>query len=151
VSLLREGDRDEYRFASWNADAVYFQDPVGNVAELIARHDLPDDSPGPFGPSDVLSVSEIGVVVPDVPAFVAAAREQLGLAPYRPGTPDFAPVGDEHGLLIVAREGRPWFLAEIPARPQPIEMVVEAPLPGRLDLPELGYRITSTGISVSSR
>jgi len=148
VSLL--GDGDEYRFSSWNADAVYFRDPVGNVAELIARYDLPDDAPGPFGPTDFLGVSEVGLVVPDVPAFVAEVHNRLGLAAYRPGSDQFAPVGDEHGLLIVVREGRPWFLTDVPARPQPVAMVVEAPIVSRYELPELGYAIMSVGSTPNS-
>ncbi len=145
VSLLRNGDSDDFDFASWNAHAVYFRDPAGNVAELIARHDLPDDAPGPFGPSDFLGVSEIGVVVPEVPAFVDAVQDRLGLAAYRPGSEVFAPIGDEHGLLIVVREGRPWFPTDSQARIQPIEMVVEAPSAGRFDVPKLGLAITSVG------
>jgi hypothetical protein len=41
--------------------------------------------------------------------------------------------------------GRPWFLTELPARPLPIRLRVEAPRAGRLADPALGYDIESGG------
>jgi hypothetical protein len=35
----------------------------------------------------------------------------LGLQPYRPISADFAAMGTEHGLLILVRAGRPWFMS----------------------------------------
>jgi catechol-2,3-dioxygenase len=97
-----------YHFPNWNAHAVYFYDPAGNLGELIARHDLPNARDGAFVADDILCASEIGLVVKDVPAAVQALQTRLGLPTYREGSPVFQPVGDEHGLLIVAQEGRPW-------------------------------------------
>jgi catechol-2,3-dioxygenase len=101
-----------FHFPGWNAHAIYFYDPAGNIGELIARHDLPNARSGPFTIDDILYASEIGLVVKDVPAATRALKAQLGLSPYRPGSAEFAPVGDEHRLLIVVREGRLWFGAE---------------------------------------
>jgi catechol 2,3-dioxygenase-like lactoylglutathione lyase family enzyme len=62
VDLLDRDGRDEFEFSSWNATAVYFRDPAGNVVELIARRNLPNDSGRPFGSDGLLRVSEVGVV-----------------------------------------------------------------------------------------
>ena len=114
--LLTDADGwDEFRFDSWEAAAVYFADPVGTILELIAWETLPNDAAGPFGPADLLSVSEAGLVVDDVPATVARLAD-LGFAPYRDDwSPEFAPVGDPTGRLIVVPTARPWFPVGTPA------------------------------------
>ena len=41
IPLIKKPDGgDEYHFESWNAHAVYFLDPAGNIVEFIARHNL---------------------------------------------------------------------------------------------------------------
>lgn len=104
VSLLASADGSEtlFNFASWNAHAVYFTDPDGNIAELIARHNLASSRREHFA---ILGMSEIGLVTDDVPGTVA----QLGLPLYQQGGPSFQPVGDEEGLLIVVQRNRPWY------------------------------------------
>jgi catechol-2,3-dioxygenase len=101
-------DGKVYHFTHWNAHAVYFWDPAGNLGELIARHNLPNARGGAFRPDEILYASEIGLVVKDVPAAVKALKARLALPTYRAGSPAFEPLGDEHRLLIVVQEGRPW-------------------------------------------
>ncbi|MCX6365299.1 MAG: hypothetical protein NTX57_01125 [Armatimonadetes bacterium] len=104
VPLLASADGHEtlFDFANWNAHAIYFTDPDGNIAELIARHTLPSSRRDSF---EILGISEIGLVTDDVPGTVA----QLGLPAYRQGSPQFQPVGDEEGLLILVQRDRPWY------------------------------------------
>ena len=97
-----DGHETLFDFANWNAHAIYFTDPDGNIAELIARHTLPSSRRDSF---EILGISEIGLVTDDVPGTVA----QLGLPAYRQGSPQFQPVGDEEGLLILVQRDRPWY------------------------------------------
>jgi len=111
VPLHRDAaGHDEFDFRDWNAHAVYAFDAGGNIIELIARHGLPNATTKPFGPSAFLSVSEIGIAVPDVRAQVAELHEQEGL-PIYDGTNNavFSAVGDEYGLFIVVAEQRLWY------------------------------------------
>jgi catechol-2,3-dioxygenase len=108
VRLLSRFLREVIHFRSWNAHSVYFQDPAGNIVELIARHDLPNASPEPFSQDQILYASEIGLAVDDVQATVAALGSALGLPVYRPGRSFLVAAGDEHRLLIVVKKGRPW-------------------------------------------
>ncbi len=100
---------DEYNFESWNAHAMYFFDPAGNVVELIARHNLPNASPRPFGSHSLLNVSEISVTAAAVPDTARAIQATLGVEVYDGPSATFAALGDEHGLFIVVKEGREWF------------------------------------------
>lgn len=98
-----------HAFPRWNAHAIYFDDPAGNILEFIARHALPSARSGGFTPADILYVSEIGIVVDDVPAAVREIGGALGLAPFRGlQGEEFTAVGGEDQLLILARRGRTW-------------------------------------------
>lgn len=113
---------DEFFFEAWNAHAVYFNDPAGNICELIARHTLPGAAVGSFSGRDFMSISEIGLVVEDAPRFVQSLQTTLGSPIYRGEVNEqFIPVGDEHGLLIVVKRGRAWY-------PEGKVQAVEAPL-----------------------
>lgn len=125
VMGVEEGPVVEYR--DWDAHAVYFLDPVGNVLELIARHALKNGSDRPFDGGSLLNVSEVGLPCPSVPELAGALKAGLGVPEYRPMRPRFAPLGDEHGLLILVPQGRPWFPGQEPAWPFPLRVVHEGP------------------------
>jgi hypothetical protein len=91
----------------WNAHSIFFLDPAGNLVEYIARHDLKNgDSSSPFGWGDLLYVSELALVVDDVAETAAALRNVAALGPYRSASDDLAAMGDELGMLMVAKRGR---------------------------------------------
>jgi catechol-2,3-dioxygenase len=122
--LAAPDGRTRFHFERWGADAVYFLDADGNILELIARHELPDPPVEPFGVGALLCISEVGLVLDDVVGFAEQARRDLGLEAYRAAPhPDFTAVGDAHGLLILARRGRPWMPDErAPAADPPIAL-----------------------------
>jgi catechol 2,3-dioxygenase-like lactoylglutathione lyase family enzyme len=123
----RDGD-DEFSSESWNARFIYFRDTTGNIVELIARNAIAADTTGPFGPQSLLSVSEIGLPVDDVKSTVNSLTADLGISPYKGQSADFAPLGDEEGLLIVVGSGRNWFPTTLPARSVPLSAIIETPL-----------------------
>ena len=128
VSLIKDkSDEEVFQFDNWNADALYFYDPAGNILELIARHTLDNKREGAFGAHSLLNISEIGIVARDVTEQVRDIQKKLAVKPYR-GTlnAEFTPVGDEHGLFIVVKEGRIWFPdTGISAERLPVTTVVE--------------------------
>jgi GTP cyclohydrolase II len=117
--LVGDAGEEVFHFPEWNAHGMYFHDPGGNVAELIARHDVPNAAPGSFGAGGVLYASEIGLVVDDVAAETAAIAGSLGLHVYRQGSAEFAPVGDERHLLILNHRRRGWW-RDTPSLPYPL-------------------------------
>jgi len=143
TSLLALDGQDVFHGDDWNATMMYFLDPAGHILELIARHTLPNDAEDAFDEHLILSISEIGLVVDDVPAQAAALAAALGLAPYHAQSPAFAPLGDERGLLIVVQRGRHWFPTHTPARPCPTKAVLRCALAGRYDPPHMPYSFSS--------
>lgn len=126
--LTDDNGGDTFHFEDWDAHSLYFYDPTGNIVELIARHALPNTSDTPFSAASIVNVSEIGVVVDDVEAQVVELQKTTGVTPYRQAVhPEFTPLGDEGGLLIVVKGGRGWFpVKNMPAQPSPVTVVVQA-------------------------
>ena len=88
-------------FKSWNAHALYFLDPAGNVVEFIARHDLPSAADGPFTPADILGISEIALAANDTLALANWIHEVTGFEPYKDQSETFRPMGDERGMFVI--------------------------------------------------
>ncbi|WP_051025012.1 VOC family protein [Nocardia aobensis] len=101
----------------WDSRSLYFRGPEGILLELIARQadravpGSADETPR------LLSISEVGIGVPDVRQTVRHLAEAFEIPPFPPQLPGFAPVGSHDGLLILANSGRIWFPTEqdIPA------------------------------------
>jgi catechol 2,3-dioxygenase-like lactoylglutathione lyase family enzyme len=126
--LLGDGDRTEFEAQpAWNARSLYFPGPDRSVLEVIARRDLPSSlgaghvpgakassphgpgaQPVPFGPGDLLSLSEVGIAVPDVVA-TADRLTDAGIGRYPDGSATFSPAGHIDGMLILVSPGRTWF------------------------------------------
>ena len=98
----------EVAFSShWNAHSIFFLDPAGNLVEYIARHDMKNaDSSSPFSWGDLLYISELALVVDDVAETAAMLRHAAALGQYRNASDELAALGDEFGMLIVAKRGR---------------------------------------------
>lgn len=64
IDLNRQEGMDEIYYANFNADAFYFQDPVGNVVEFIGRRNI--DRLGNFTVDSLLNISEVSITTPFV-------------------------------------------------------------------------------------
>ena len=126
VEILPGGDIDAvvFDFDNWNALAFYFHDPAGNIVELIAHRGLGESGTrGAFGASELLGISEIGVVgdSAEIAPALAAAGIRLYDGSLEPGRLAF--FGDRATVLIVAPEGRGWLPTGRPAEPHPVDVV----------------------------
>lgn len=139
--LLQNGASDEWHFADWNAHAIYYLDADGNILEFIARHNLPTASNAPFTWRSLLSVSEIGLSAPDVRLLYQQLHQALGIELWRGNETNFAAVGDEEGLFILARNGRPWNGNAAPAQPLPTTVVLRGAASHTVTFAELPYQL----------
>lgn len=114
-------------FPNWHARSVYFFDPAGNILEFIARRDLRNDSEQAFGSEAFLEISEIGIVADTVNQFRETAAQRYDVHDFdkQPALPNFAALGDDHGLFIVVPKGRHWVFTDIPATINPLEVRFE--------------------------
>lgn len=124
TTVLGTDDQDEFEGPpNWNSRSVYFEGPDQQLLELIERRDLESGArrvgtgartgtgtgSGTGAVVPLVSVSEVGVPVPDVLDAVEALR-RAGLEPYaNPPGEAFAAVGDVDGLVILVSPERRWF------------------------------------------
>lgn len=134
--------KDEVHFAAWNAHAVYFRDPAGNIGEFIARHTLKNGSSAAFSEQSLLCVSEIGLVTGDPRSLSAEVSTKLS---WPKSGSELAFVGDDMGYLIVAPTGRPWLPDRIQkAAMAPVQVKVNQPVKEPLLWPKLPYVLHGT-------
>ena len=144
VSLLRKKSADEFFFATPNARSLYFCDAANTILELIVHYDLEHETEGPFGPAQMLHVSEVGLPVEDVLAQVSLLREKLAIEPYGGlVSEEFAFMGDMYGQLVVVKIGRPWQPAEtLLAAVAPMQLTMSGKPEQQVQLSPFPYAIT---------
>jgi catechol 2,3-dioxygenase-like lactoylglutathione lyase family enzyme len=116
VEILDFRGADIVDFSAWNAEAVYFYDPAGNILEFIARKNLNVGMDGDFGIDKVLSVSELGWSSHDIRGFRRQVLSGIGTQEYDGEDPKFFAIGKETGLFIMVNpEIKDWIPRADPA------------------------------------
>lgn len=120
LTLLYNDDNDLITtFDNWNAQSIYFYDNNGSILEFIARFDLNNASTQPFSPQSILNISEIGIAE-DAPLNTAETLTTQYPLPYFTKGPKhdaFVALGDDNGLLLIAKTQRNWYPTTLPALP----------------------------------
>ena len=125
---------DDYKsdvadFVNWHAKSVYFYDTAGNILELIARFDLDNPSNEAFSSKQLLSISEVGLVLQqesfDVETIQLLENYSLSYFSKQPPLPQFKAIGDDEGLFIVVPENRNWYPTNKPAGIFPMNVQFE--------------------------
>jgi catechol 2,3-dioxygenase-like lactoylglutathione lyase family enzyme len=136
-----------FDFDNWGAHACYFQDPAGNIVELIAHRGVDETGPqGELRPTGFVGLSELGLVGDPV-AMAGRLAQQLGLELWD-GTVDepgrLAFVGERARTLILSPARRGWLPTGRPAEPHAVEALLAGRTEGEVDLEGSRYRIRST-------
>lgn len=122
ITLNREEGRDEVYFPSFDADSMYFEDPAGNIVELIGRRKR--DLFGDLTKESFLNISEIGITTPHV-VEVGDELQDIGI-PLRNGTEvepnelNFLGRGDT--FIVLVPPGRRWYFSKKVAEAYPLEL-----------------------------
>ena len=123
--LPANADGDEVaELTDWAAEAVYFNDPSGNIVECIARNEY-HPATSTFGSDSLLCISEVGFVSKtDAKTMAASLREKYDITSYQRGSnnTDFWALGADNGLFVVVANGRNWFPTETAAQPFPMKI-----------------------------
>jgi catechol 2,3-dioxygenase-like lactoylglutathione lyase family enzyme len=116
VKLLPRGEDEIIEFPNWQARALYFHDPAGNIVEFIAREAIAWEWEGSFSSAAIGDVSEVGLVVHDPAATVAQLQKLAGLPVYWESGSDFTALGNPEALFIIVPAGRwTWTPTDEPA------------------------------------
>jgi catechol 2,3-dioxygenase-like lactoylglutathione lyase family enzyme len=141
----RESGDSVFEFEAWDALACYFEDPAGNIVELIAHRGLGETgATGGFAGGELIGFSELGLV--GNPATMAGVLRVVLDVPLWDGTVDepgrLAFLGERGRTLILAPEGRGWLPTGRPAEPHPVEAVLSGSPTREVALEDGRYRIS---------
>ena len=145
----RETGETVFAFAAWHALACYFNDPAGNVVELIAHRGVAErDAEGPFQATELVGLSELGLVG-DPPTMARRLADGLGLELWdgtvaEPGRLAF--VGERARTLILSPPGRTWLPTQQAAEAHPVDALIAGGRDAELELGEARYRLRSFAV-----
>ncbi len=124
------GGETTFAFPAWNARAVYFHDPAGNIVELIAHDARADPAGAPFAAAELQAISEVGVVVGAPREAADLLDREAGLKLWSgdvEGANALGFVGRRAHTLIVVPPGRGWLPTGRPAEAHPVDAVIAGP------------------------
>jgi D-alanyl-D-alanine carboxypeptidase len=120
-----------FDFELWDAKAFYFNDPAGNIVEVVAHNGI-----------DEFGFSELGLVGDT--RRMAAELQKVGLELWD-GTLEeegrLAFVGERGRTLILAPPGRGWMPTGRAAERHPVEAELLGPTDGEVELEDGLYRL----------
>lgn len=122
VELNHEDGNDEIYYKSFDADAIYFDDPAGNVVEFIGRRTR--NSPGNFTINSLMDISEMSITTPYV-SEVALKLQGVGLTsrnnnPIEPESLNF--LGQDDSYIILVPPNRRWYFSNKVSETFPLEI-----------------------------
>lgn len=124
LTLNRQNGIDEIYFPTFDADSMYFEDPAGNIIELIGRRKR--DLFGYVTSDAFLDISEVGIVTPHMQA-VGDELQDAGI-PLRHGTeidPDQANyLGKDDTFIVLAPPEMKWYFSEQQSETHPLEITL---------------------------
>lgn len=125
VKLAMEEGEDEVDFKEAKAKAIYFEDPSGNIVELIARKTSAVASESHFHKAHFLNISEVGIVTNHI-IELAQQLQDKGI-PVRNNESikhekylNFFGEYEDGVYIIVAPVGRRWIFSNKYAKEAPI-------------------------------
>ncbi|HLS20788.1 MAG TPA: hypothetical protein VK056_03870 [Bacillota bacterium] len=122
IPLNREGGQNEVYFRNFDADSIYFEDPAGNVIELVGRRYR--DLFGAPSPESFLNISEVSITTYDM-TRVGDMIQDIGIPLWRstevnPHALNF--LGREDTFIVLVPPGRKWYFSEQISEIHPLEI-----------------------------
>ena len=132
TTLLLEDGEDEADFSFWPAHACYFEDPAGNIVELIARYKQNPNSESSFSVKSILNISEIGLIVKDAP-MVGEQFKEINIFdsdndPVTNSSLNFMQDNNNGVFIILTSVDRRWLFSEKKSKIFPLKITFDKQL-----------------------
>ncbi|UKS28055.1 hypothetical protein LOZ80_03695 [Paenibacillus sp. HWE-109] len=141
LNLLPDNTYKVYS-STWNATSIYFYDSAGNIVEFIARHSLDNAIHSSITGTELINISEIGLVVNNVTKIKDFLSTNHSFSGYKDSKDTFAAVGNEEGLFILSANKRVWLGSEKKADIFKTEIAVEGPQEGIYNIGQYPYKLS---------
>ncbi|AOV07174.1 hypothetical protein [Sporosarcina ureilytica] len=122
VSLNKEDDKDEIFYKNFNADAIYFDDPSGNIVEYIGRRTVIHD--GEFSIQSLINISEMSVTTPYV-KIVGQQLMEIGIPTFHNQSlqeDDLNFLGMDDTYVVLVPPNRTWYFSDVKSKTDPLEI-----------------------------
>ena len=129
TTLLLEDGEDEADFSFWPALSCYFEDPAGNIVELIARYKANPINESPFSVNNILNISEIGLVVKDA-TRVGEQLKAIGIFesggdPITNSSLNFMQDNRNGVFMLLTSTDRRWLFSEKKSKIYPLKITLD--------------------------
>ena len=129
LTLLVEDGKDEADFSFWPAHSCYFEDPAGNIVELVARYKENPINHSAFSVNSVLNISEIGLVVKDAKR-VGEQLEAIGILesegdPISNSSLNFMQEHKNGVFILLTNTGRRWLFSDKKSEIFPLKITLD--------------------------
>ena len=124
LTLNREAGTDEVYFPNFDADSIYFEDPAGNIIELIGRRKR--DLFGNVTPYSFLNVSEVSMTTPYV-IDVGDQLQDFGIPLWQETEIDPLALnflGKDDTFIVLVPPERKWYFSESKSETHPLEITL---------------------------
>jgi catechol 2,3-dioxygenase-like lactoylglutathione lyase family enzyme len=136
--LILEDGEDEANFSNLPAHACYFEDPAGNIVELIARYNVNPNSKSPFSVNSILNISEIGLIVNDAPMVGEKFKEinifERDNDPIANSNLSFMQENNNGVFILLTSVGRRWLFSEKKSEIFPMKILLDNQLVVGVDI-----------------
>ncbi|MDQ0246056.1 catechol 2,3-dioxygenase-like lactoylglutathione lyase family enzyme [Bacillus fengqiuensis] len=134
LKMLALPDEDGETSLFWKGKQMYFNDPDGNMLEILER-------PCPYHDytTGFYDVCEIGMPsdnIEEFNSFLTPLTDKI-----KSDSPTFRFFGDEMGVLVLAKQKRPWYPTNIGATIHPLMVEVAGEIDQVLKHPQLPYTV----------
>jgi len=129
LTLLVEDGKDEADFSFWPAHSCYFEDPAGNIVELVARYKENPINEKAFSVNNILNISEIGLVVKDAKrvgehlAAIGILESEGG--PISHSSLNFMQENKNGVFILLTNTGRRWLFSDKKSEIFPLQIVLD--------------------------
>ena len=129
LTLLVEDGKDEADFSFWPAHSCYFEDPAGNIVELVARYKENPINESAFSVNSVLNISEIGLVVKNAKR-VGEQLEAIGILESEGdaisnSSLNFMQENKNGVFILLTNTGRRWLFSDKKSEIFPLKITLE--------------------------
>jgi hypothetical protein len=91
-----------------NARSIYFEDPTGNIVELVARKDFGTEVMGEFSSDQFLKIVEVAAVSKSISKCYDILKSEFNVVEFPGSTSGYKPVGGGDGSILLINFDKPW-------------------------------------------
>lgn len=127
VGLIQTNGDVFHKHDHWNAEALYFYDGGGNIAELIVRYDLDVTSEEAFNFDQVICMNEMGAPSSNISETSTHLAEKTRIKIWKGDTIRFATQGSQLGMFLLVNNTvkDKWFPTSLFPESAPFTCIIE--------------------------